>query len=92
MQTGASARDPGVLSLLAPYAQKNPAAPAVVFGQHSITYAEFETRATALARYLCGIGATRGSIVGLLANRSLAHAVGAAGIMKAGAAYLPLRT
>jgi amino acid adenylation domain-containing protein len=40
---------------------------------------------------LGGIGATHRSIVGLLANRSIAHAIGAAGIMKAGAAYLPLQ-
>jgi amino acid adenylation domain-containing protein len=80
-----------VVSLLASRAQASPAAPAVVCGQHSITYAEFGVRSTALARYLRSMGATRGSIVGLLTSRSIAHAVGAAGIMKAGAAYLPLQ-
>jgi amino acid adenylation domain-containing protein len=72
-------------------AGSDPTADAVVFGQHVISYAELEARAAALARHLPSLGATRGSVIGLLAARSIAYVVGALGIMKAGGAYLPLQ-
>jgi amino acid adenylation domain-containing protein len=64
---------------------------AVAYGQSTVTYAELDARATALACRLSQEGAIRGSLVGLLADRSIAHIVGALGILKAGAAYLPLQ-
>jgi amino acid adenylation domain-containing protein len=79
------------VSLISAIASKDPTSVAVTLGQHSITYAELESRAAALAGNLHSRGATRGSVVALLASRSIAYVIGALGIMKAGAAYLPVQ-
>lgn len=55
-----------------------------------LTYAEWDRRAAAVAGRLRAAGAGPGSIVGLLVERSYAMLVGIWGILKAGAAYLPL--
>ncbi|HHW30100.1 MAG TPA: amino acid adenylation domain-containing protein [Clostridiaceae bacterium] len=63
---------------------------ALVFEDKSLTYRELNERANRLARVLRAKGATRDSIVSLIANRSLDMIVGIIGILKAGAAYLPI--
>jgi amino acid adenylation domain-containing protein len=80
-----------VVSLIGACAASDATADAIVFGKHVIGYAELEARAAALARHLQSLGAMRGSVIGLLAVRSIAYVVGALGIMKVGAAYLPLQ-
>ncbi|HEX6188588.1 MAG TPA: amino acid adenylation domain-containing protein [Pyrinomonadaceae bacterium] len=69
---------------------QNPAKVAVIAGDESLTYAELNERANQLARHLrsCGIG--RESLVGICIDRSLEMAIGIAGILKSGGAYLPL--
>ena len=57
----------------------------------SVSYAELNRRASRLAwrlREECGVGAER--CVGLSAKRSVGLLVGVLGILKAGAAYLPM--
>ncbi len=56
----------------------------------ALTYAELDARANQLARHLVAQGVRPGEIVGLLVERSPAMVVGLLGILKAGAAYLPL--
>ncbi len=56
----------------------------------SLTYAELDARAGALAKHLASLGVGPESIVGLMADRSLDLLVGVVGIWKAGAAYVPL--
>ncbi|KUO78417.1 MAG: hypothetical protein APF81_16975 [Desulfosporosinus sp. BRH_c37] len=69
---------------------KTPNSTAIVFGDERLTYYELNERADQLAHYIRSKGMTRNSIVGLLVNRSLEMVIGILGILKAGAAYLPM--
>ncbi|MGI5397361.1 amino acid adenylation domain-containing protein [Streptomyces sp. CA-251251] len=67
-----------------------PDAVAVVAGAHRATYAEVDRRATALAAELRARGAGPESVVGVCLARSVEMAVALLGVLKSGAAYLPL--
>ena len=74
-------------------AAETPDAIALSAGAEALTYAELNARANQLAHLLIslGVGAENSeSIVGLCLDRSLAGVVSALGVLKAGAAYLPL--
>jgi len=70
--------------------QKSPAATALVFEDTSLTYDELNTRANQLAHHLIAQGIGPESVVALALPRSLEMVVALLGILKAGAAYLPL--
>jgi len=55
-----------------------------------LTYAELNRRADQLAHYLCGLGVGPETRVGIYMDRSLELAIAVLGILKAGAAYVPL--
>jgi amino acid adenylation domain-containing protein len=55
-----------------------------------MTYAELEERSSRLARLLADLGVERGDRVGLFLEKSLESLVGIYGVLKAGAAYVPL--
>ena len=63
---------------------------AVEFGEETLTYDELEARANRLAARLRSHGAAPGVRVGVFLERSLEMVVGVLGILKAGAAYVPL--
>jgi amino acid adenylation domain-containing protein len=63
---------------------------AVVAGTKVLTYAQLEAESNELAAHLRVLGVGRDAVIGLCLKRSIAFVVGALGIMKAGAAYLPL--
>jgi amino acid adenylation domain-containing protein len=67
-----------------------PDQPAVIYENETLTFAELNARANQLARYLQSLGAGAESLVGICVERSLDMAVGILGILKSGAAYLPL--
>jgi amino acid adenylation domain-containing protein len=67
-----------------------PDAVAVTNEREALTYAELNRRANQLARYLLDCGVRPDHIVGICVERGLAMVVGLLGILKAGAAYLPL--
>jgi amino acid adenylation domain-containing protein len=69
---------------------RTPDAVAVVCGDESLTYHELNRRANQVAHYLQRLGIGPEVLVGLCIERSLAMMVGLLGILKAGAAYLPL--
>ncbi|WP_086691624.1 amino acid adenylation domain-containing protein [Nostoc sp. T09] len=71
-------------------AQKTPNNIAVVFEDQQLTYRELNQRANQLARYLQKQGVGAEILVGLCVERSLEMIVGLLGILKAGAAYIPL--
>jgi aspartate racemase len=72
------------------HVEKTPNAVAVVSEQGKLTYAELDRRANQLARHLQKSGVGRGELVGLCIERSPEMLVSLLGILKTGAAYLPL--
>jgi amino acid adenylation domain-containing protein/non-ribosomal peptide synthase protein (TIGR01720 family) len=72
------------------WADRTPDAVAVVAAGEALTYAELDRRANQFARRLRALGVTVDSKVGLCAERSPEMIVGLLGILKAGAAYVPL--
>lgn len=83
-------RDKLVPQLIEEQVQRTPDAPAVVFEGQSLTYAELNGRANQLARHLRSRGVGVDQLVGICVERSLEMVVGLLGILKAGAAYVPL--
>ena len=73
-------------------ATRSPDAIALEYEGRRMSYAELEAAAEGVARRLRGVGVRRGDVVALHAHRGLEAPVGMLGIMKAGAAYLPLDT
>ena len=69
---------------------RRPEQSAVVSGSESLSYAELNERANQLAAYLRGQGASAETLVGICIERTLDMAIGILGILKSGAAYLPL--
>jgi amino acid adenylation domain-containing protein len=69
---------------------RTPNAVAVVFEDEHITYAELNRRSNQLAHALQLQGVGPESLVGLFIDRSLEMVVGVLGILKAGAAYVPM--
>jgi amino acid adenylation domain-containing protein len=70
--------------------ERAPHATAVIFADTTLSYAELNTRANGLANRLRASGVGCEDIVAICAERSLDLVVGLLGILKAGAAYLPL--
>jgi non-ribosomal peptide synthetase-like protein len=68
----------------------SPKSIAVVCGNVCATYAELDAKANRLARYLRANGIATGNCVGILLPRSPDVYVAMLGILKAGAAYVPL--
>lgn len=73
-------------------AEKTPNNIAVIFENQQITYAELNHKANQLAHYLQKQGVKPEVVVGLCVEPSLFMIIGLLGILKAGAAYLPLDT
>src|SRR6185503_14782270 len=71
-------------------AAETPEAVAVVYEDEQLSYGELNRRANQVAHYLIGLGVGAEVAVGLCVERSLEMLVGVLGILKAGAAYLPL--
>src|SRR5689334_8972557 len=71
-------------------AKARPSAEAVVCGPQRLTYGELNQRAEDLAEFLRRRGIGCGDCVGLFLARSADVYVGMLGILKAGAAYVPL--
>ena len=70
--------------------EQTPDALAVVFENRWLTYEQLNTRANQLAHYLKQRGVGPEKIVGICSERSLEMVVGVMGILKAGAAYVPV--
>ncbi|MWV47651.1 amino acid adenylation domain-containing protein, partial [Paenibacillus sp. HJL G12] len=71
-------------------AERTPDAMAIRFEDLELTYRELDQEAERLARRLRRLGAGPDGLVGISAERSLEMMVGLLGILKSGAAYVPL--
>ncbi|GBD49890.1 non-ribosomal peptide synthetase [Methylopila sp. Yamaguchi] len=80
----------GVLDLVATRIAEAPEAPAVSFGTETLTYGELGRRADRLALRLRAMGVGPDGVVGVALERSSELVVALLGVMKAGAAWLPL--
>jgi amino acid adenylation domain-containing protein len=79
-----------LVELFAEQVRRDPDRVAVTDADRRLTYAELDIRARRLARRLRSIGADCDEIVGLHLERSAAVVIGMLGILRSGAAYLPL--
>ncbi len=79
-----------VHELFAAQAARTPGAAAVVSGGEVLTYGELDRRTARLARRLRALGVGPDARVALLLERSAELPVGVLGILRAGAAYVPL--
>ena len=82
--------DTPFFKLISEIAQRTPEKHAVRFGSQCLSYSELDKRSNQFAHYLQGVGITQGDVVGLAIDRSMPLVVALLGIVKSGAAYLPL--
>jgi amino acid adenylation domain-containing protein len=71
-------------------AEKNPYHIAAVFEQQQLTYLEINQQANQLAHYLSSLGLGKGDFVAICMDRTLETIWSLMGILKSGAAYIPL--
>ena len=79
-----------VPAAIAAQARATPAAPAIVYEDRSWSYAELDGHADRIAARLAMAGIGRGALVAVHLGRSPEMVAGLIGILRAGAAYLPL--
>ncbi|WP_165423155.1 non-ribosomal peptide synthetase [Ktedonosporobacter rubrisoli] len=70
--------------------ERTPHEIALTYKQAVMTYCQLDERANQLANFLMARGVTSETLVGISVERSLEMVIGLLGILKAGAAYLPL--
>jgi amino acid adenylation domain-containing protein/FkbM family methyltransferase len=83
-------KDKCIHELFEEQAEKTPDAIAVVFEGQQLTYRELNNRANQLAHYLQNLGIGPEVRVGICVEQSMEMIAGLLGILKAGAAYVPL--
>ncbi|HEV2735462.1 MAG TPA: condensation domain-containing protein, partial [Longimicrobiaceae bacterium] len=76
--------------MFAAQAARTPDAPAVLFADQALTYAELQCRAGRLANHLRRLGVGPEARVGICLERSAETVVAILGVLQAGGAYLPL--
>ncbi|MEP7245588.1 MAG: amino acid adenylation domain-containing protein [Gammaproteobacteria bacterium] len=83
-------RQPAIHELFEAQVSRSPTAAAILCEEQQVSYAELNARANQLAHSLRALGAGPEVIVGLCMERSADALVALLGILKSGAAYLPL--
>lgn len=71
-------------------AKIHPEKPALIFHDQVLTFGELQARSDALAAVLMENGVEKGDSVGLLCRRGPQMIIGMLGVLKAGAAYVPM--
>ena len=91
---GRAAADSGsmasISSQIAARAERNPASPALVFGEETLTYEQLDAAANRLATELRRRGMGRGRTVGVCLPRSPRMIEALVAVLRSGAAYVPL--
>jgi amino acid adenylation domain-containing protein len=88
--TAAPVPDATVADLFEARVRQDPDATALTFGAAGLTFAELDARANRVARYLTRRGVGPESVVAVVFERSVDLIVALLGVVKAGAAYLPI--
>jgi len=86
----ASPREVCLQGLFEAQVERTPDAVAVVCAEQQLTYRELNRQANKLAHVLRTLGARPDRLVGICLERSLEMVIGLLGVLKAGAAYVPL--
>lgn len=84
------AKDKTYTELFEEQVKKTPNKKAVIFGDTYLTYEELNKKANQIANYLRNHNVKPNDIVGIMCNRSLELLTCMIGVLKAGAAYLPI--
>ncbi|MGM7721816.1 amino acid adenylation domain-containing protein [Metabacillus sp. Hm71] len=79
-----------IYQLFEEQAERTPNRTALCMEDQTMTYRELNEKVNQLARYLRGKNVKRGKIVGISTKHSMETIIGMLGIMKTGAAYLPI--
>jgi len=80
-----------VMELFEDHVKKQPSAVALIpDGAASLTYADLDRAAEEVATQLLSAGVSVGDVVALILDRSVAQVVAIYGVLKAGAAYVPV--
>ncbi|MBD8195292.1 AMP-binding protein, partial [Pseudomonas fluorescens] len=82
--------DHSVQQLIEAQVAATPDAPALVFGDHQLSYRQLNQRANQLAHKLMELGVGPDALVGIATERSLEMVIGLLAVLKAGGAYVPL--
>ena len=82
--------DKTVVQLFIERVAKSASLTAVVFGDEQLSYEALDQRSNQLANFLLARGVRPESLVGLCLSRSVEMVIGILGIVKAGAAYVPI--
>ena len=83
-------RDKCIHELFEEQVARSPDAPALLFENESISYAELNRRSNELAHYLASVGVRPDALVAVCAERSVEMVVALLAVVKAGGAYVPL--
>ncbi|NEC24120.1 non-ribosomal peptide synthetase, partial [Streptomyces parvus] len=89
-EAGQPSADRTLPELFAAQAARTPHAPAVLAGGRSLPYRELDRRSNALAAELIARGAGSGDLVAVMLPRSTDLMVALLGVLKSGAAYVPV--
>ncbi|CAH0316009.1 non-ribosomal peptide synthetase [Peribacillus sp. Bi134] len=83
-------KDTTIQQIFEEQVEKTPDHIAVVYEENKLTYRELNEKANSLARTLREKGAAPEKVVALMVDRSIEMIVGVLGIIKSGAAYIPI--
>jgi amino acid adenylation domain-containing protein len=83
-------KDKTIVDLFQTQANKTPNQTAVVYQDKHLTYKELNERSNLVAHYLQSKGVTTETLVPICIERSIEMIVGILGILKSGAAYVPI--
>ncbi|GLZ31543.1 hypothetical protein Lesp02_37310 [Lentzea sp. NBRC 105346] len=89
-QTSRDVPDTTLPELVAAQVRRTPSDVALIAGGKSLTYAELWDQAGEVASRLAALGVGRGSLVGILLPRTADLVIALLGVLRSGAAYLPL--
>ena len=79
-----------IVSLFESNVNKYPSRTAIAFGGLALSYKELHERSNQVAAYLIDQKIKKGHLVGLIFDRSLDMIIGLLGVLKSGAAYVPI--